>query len=102
MSKQKATVPTPEQIEAWKKKYGSIFQLNVGDLSCILRKPTINDLSAANAVAINDTFAYSRVILISCWLTGDEEIKTNDDYFLTAHRRLGEMIEIKEGEIKKL
>ena len=101
MSKPKATA-TPEQIEEWKKKHGSIFELTVEDRSCILRKPTIKELSAAAAVGAKDPFKYNRVILNSCWLAGDEEIKTNDDYFLAAGGQLLEIIEVKESEIKKL
>ena len=102
MSKAKTTIATPEQISEWKKKHGSIFELTVEDKSCILRKPAIKDLSAASAVGQKDPFAYNRVILKNCWLTGDEEIKTNEDYFLAAGGKLSEIIEVKESEIKKL
>ena len=102
MSKAKMSIATPEQIEEWKKKHGSIFQLDVEDKSCILRKPTIKDLSAATAVGQKDPFAFNRVILTNCWLAGDEEIKTNEDYFLAAGGKLSEIIEVKESEIKKL
>lgn len=101
MSKQK-TVATPEQIEEWKKKHGEIFELVIEDKSCILRKPKIKDLSAATVVGQKDPFAYNRIIMNNCWLAGDEEIKTNDDYFLAAGSKLGEIIEVKESEIKKL
>ena len=102
MSKTKPTVTTPEQIAEWKKKHGDVFELTVEDKTCILRKPTVKDLSAATAVGQKDPFAFNRIILTNCWLAGDEEIKTNDDYFLAVSGKLGEIIEIKEAEIKKL
>jgi hypothetical protein len=98
----KATTATPEQIEEWKKKHGSIFELTVEDKSCLVRKPTLKELSAASAVGQKDPFAFNRVILTNCWLAGDEEIKTNDDYFLAASGQLGAVIEVKEAAIKKL
>ena len=101
MSKTKA-IATPEQIEEWKKKHGAVFELTIEDKSCILRKPTIKEISAATAVGQKDPLAFNGVILTNCWLAGDEEIKTNSDYFLAAGGKLGKIIEIKESEIKKL
>lgn len=41
-------------------------------------------------------------ILNDCFLGGDEEIKTNDAYFLAVSSKLSEIIEVKEAELVKL
>ena len=90
-----------EILEA-KKKYGDIFKITVDGKEAIIRKPNRKDLSHATAVGGNDPFAFNETLLNDCWLTGDEEIKTNDDYFLAVSGQLDKIIEIKEAEIKKL
>ena len=41
-------------------------------------------------------------ILNDCFLGGDEEIKTNDAYFLAVSSKLSEIIEVKEAKLVKL
>ena len=45
---------------------------------------------------------YNEIMLRNCWLAGDEEIKTDDALFLGVSAKLGELIDIKEAELKKL
>lgn len=40
--------------------------------------------------------------LNNCWLAGDEEIKIDDSLFLGVSAKLGELVEVKEAELKKL
>ena len=70
---------TPEQIESWKKKWGDVFCVTVGD-----------------------KMKYNEILLNNCWLAGDEEIKTDDALFLGVSTKLGELVEVKEAELKKL
>jgi hypothetical protein len=91
-----------EQIQEWKKKHGEVFEVVVGDKVCYLHKPTRKILSFAFTKAQNDPLATAEVILENCWLGGDEEIKTDDDYFLGANSQIDKIIEVKEAEIKKL
>ena len=41
-------------------------------------------------------------LLNQLWVEGDEEIKTNDDYFFAVCNTLDEVLKVKEAEIKKL
>ena len=93
---------TTEQIAAWKKKYGAVYEIAVDGKKCYLRKPDRKTLSYASAVGTNDPLKFSEIMLNGCWLGGDEEIKTNDDLFLSVSGKLGELIETKEAELKKL
>lgn len=93
---------TKEQIAEWKKKYGSVFQLSVEDKTAYLRKPDRKTLSYASTAGQSDPLKFNEVLLKGCWLGGDEEIRTDDDLFLAASGKLGELIQVKEAELKKL
>jgi hypothetical protein len=45
---------------------------------------------------------FNEIILSNCWLGGDEELKTNDDYFLAVSGTLSQLIIVKEAELVKL
>lgn len=91
---------TPEQIEAWKKKWGDVFCVTVGDKVAYLKRPSRQALSAAAVVGKNDPMKYNEILLGNCWLAGDEEIKSDDSLFLGVSAKLGELVEIKEAELK--
>lgn len=93
---------TPEQIEAWKKKHGDVFCVTVGDKVVYLKRPDRKVLGAAAVVGKNDPMKYNEILLNNCWLAGDEDIKTDDALFLGVSAKLGELVEIKEAELKKL
>lgn len=93
---------TPEQIESWKKKWGDVFCVTVGDKMAYLKRPSRQALSAAAVVGKNDPMKYNEILLNNCWLAGDEEIKTDDALFLGVSTKLGELVEVKEAELKKL
>ena len=91
-----------EQISVWKKKHGDVFLYTADGKSCYLKKPDRSILSAAAVIGKNDPLKYNEILLKNCWLGGDEEIKTDDGLFLGISQRLAELVEIKEGELKKL
>ena len=79
-----------------------MFQIDVDEFVCYLRKPTRKELSYAAVAGKTDPLKYNETILKSCWLGGDEEIRTDDDLFLSAGAVLGDIIETKAAELKKL
>ena len=89
---------TKEQVETLKKKHGEVFEIEVEDKVCYLKKPTRKVLS----LAATDPMKYNEVILANCWVDGDEEIKTDDAYFLGVSGVLAELIEVKKASLKKL
>ena len=93
---------TPEQIEAWKKKHGDVFRITVDGKEAYLKRPDRKTLGAAAVVGKNDPMKYNEILLSNCWLAGDEEIRTDDALFLGVSAKLGELVEIKEAELKKL
>jgi|WetSurMetagenome_2_1015567.scaffolds.fasta_scaffold02807_13 hypothetical protein len=96
-----------EQIDGWKKKHGSVFEIEVKGLDgnirrAYLKKPGRNELSYAGTVAGKDVMKFNQTILEGCWLGGDEDIKTDDELFLGACNVLDHIIETAEASIKKL
>lgn len=91
---------TKEQIAEWKRKHGDLFEITVEGRSCILHRPTRQDLSYASV--LKDPIKMSETMLSQLWVAGDEEIKTDDSLFLAAIQKMQEVLEVKEAEIKKL
>ncbi len=94
--------PTEQQIKAWKKEHGDIFMLQVEDKVAYLKKPSRKALSYATATAAKDPMKFNELMLNSCWVAGDEEIKTDDSFFLAAAAKIAELIEVKEADLVKL
>lgn len=95
---------TPEQIEEWKKEHVDVYELKApkADKICYLRKPTRKELSYATAASTTDPLKFNDSILKSCWLYGDEEIKTNDTLFLGICPQLDKVCEFEIFELEKL
>lgn len=93
---------TKEQIADFKAKHGEIFKIKVDGKNCLLRKPNRKELGYASVAGKENPLKFNEVILNSCWLAGDEEIRTNDTLFLSASAKIAEIIEVKEAELEKL
>ena len=89
-----------EDINKWKVAHGDLFEISVEGKSCVLHKPTRQDLSYASV--IKDPIKMSEVMLKQLWVAGDEEIKTNDELFMAVVAKMDEVLKVKEAEIKKL
>lgn len=95
---------TKEQISEWKKRHGDVYEYRTedGEYACYLHKPSRLALSRAASVGQTDPLKYSEVIIADCWIDGDEQVRKDDAYFLGLSKMLGELVEIKEGSLKKL
>ncbi len=91
---------TKEQVAEWKKKHGDIFEITVDDKSCILHKPTRQNLSYASVV--KDPIKLSETLLKQLWVDGDKEILEQDDLFMAVVNKMEDVIKVKEAEVKKL
>jgi len=93
-----------QQIDEWMKANPKgIWELSIEDKKCYVRKPTRNEMKFAMTLATkNDPLGMVEEILNSCFLGGDREIIDDDDYFYGAAMQLQELIEIKNGDLKKL
>jgi hypothetical protein len=93
---------TKEQIGEWKAKYGDVYRIKIDNKECYLKKPSRKALGYASMAGKDNPLKFNEVLLNDCWLGGDEEIKTNDDLFLSASAKISELIEVKEAELEKL
>ncbi|WP_113638962.1 hypothetical protein [Nubsella zeaxanthinifaciens] len=94
---------SPEQIEELKNKYPQgLWELTVEDKVAYVRKPTREEMRSVIGMATTDPLGMSEQILNDCFVAGDEEIKTDDDYFYGAAQQLQNLIQIKSAELKKL
>lgn len=95
---------TPEQIAAWKAQHIHVYALKAPDSDkiCYLRKPNRQELSYASTAGANDPLKFNDHILKSCWLHGDEEIKTNDTLFLGLCPLLDQICAFEKFELEKL
>ncbi len=94
--------PTAEQIAKWKKQHGEIFAYEADDLACYLRRPDRQTVELASVRGQNSPFKFTEVILANCWLGGNEELRTGDNYFMGLSQIVSDLVEIKKGELKKV
>lgn len=90
-----------DQVLAWKKEHGDVFQVVVDGHAGYLKRPNRSQLAYAiqqqsNPLRSNET------LLKACWLGGSMEIQTKDAYFLGVQGQLQQLVEIKAAEISKL
>lgn len=103
MAKENIVNPTPEQIEDWKAKYKTVHKLTIEGKTAYLRKPDRRTLSLAmTKISKGEIVGGSEAILENCWLGGDTEIKTDDDLFMSAVMKVGDLIQVKEADLEKL
>ena len=93
---------TEAEIAVWKQKYGRVFELKSNNHFGYIKKPGRMELSYAGKVGAENPLLFSEAILTSCWLGGDEKIKSDDDMFLGIAGQLAKVISVAEAEIKEL
>lgn len=97
------TVVTQEQIDTWKAQHRDIFKLECEGKDGFFRTPTRKELSFATAAGgSKDPFKFNEIILKACWLGGDEELLSSDDFFLTVNSQVSTLVQIKESTMVKL
>lgn len=93
---------TPEMIKAWKKEHGKVFFIKVDDKMIYLKKPGRKALSYASGVGTKDPMKFNEIILADCMLGGDIEMLNDDELFLAASAKVGDLIQFKEAELGEL
>lgn len=96
------TKVTKQQLAEWEAKH-EVFELPVDDKTGYLRAPEMSDYKRAmTAMQKNGEVAFGEEMLNALWLGGDEEIKTDDAYFLPARNELLGFLNYEDAEIKAL
>lgn len=100
---------TPGQIEDWKKKYRNVYKIEVPAdetydewYTCYVREPRreiLNDyLRKSERVPIDAALGLIR----NTWLGGDEEVKKQEKYALSAVQKISKLIIAGEARLEKL
>lgn len=91
-----------KQIQEWKEQYGGIYALPVEDKTAYLREPNMKDFKRAfTAMQTSGDLAFGESMITSLFIGGDEEIKTDDAYFLPARKEMAAFFNFDEAEITK-
>lgn len=96
-----AIAVTPEQIADWKRKYGEVYIATSEGRTAYLRRPDRKIISAAAVLGGADNLKQKEVLIRNCWLGGDEEMLTEDKYFLGLSTQIDALIEVAQVELKK-
>jgi hypothetical protein len=83
------------------------YEIEVGDYKCQLSAPTRQILKIVYGKMMKadgslDLIEGGEIMLNSCWVNGDKEIKENDLLFVSACMSAVGLIELKEAKLKKL
>ncbi|HRO76863.1 MAG TPA: hypothetical protein PLP27_12030 [Crocinitomicaceae bacterium] len=106
MAKKVNRAVTDAQIAAWKKQHGTISEIVVEqdgtEYSCVVRKPNIDDVLAAEEFAKDDSIKQANFLFKQCHLGGDEQFLTDDELRLSAGMEVSRMFRILKATAKKL
>ena len=83
------------------------YEIEVGGKKCKLSEPTRYVLKVVYSKLLKSNgdlnlVEAGEIILNSCWVSGDKEIKDDDSLFIAACLSAAELIETKEAKLKKL
>ncbi len=97
---------TKEQIERWKAQYGKVFRYTAkeGDKTyeCYFKPITPEVLDAYEKMSKKSKLQGDNVVIESCWLGGDEEVKERNELSLGLRDWLGLLLVKVEGEMSEL
>jgi len=99
-TKETKLVIDDKQISEWKAKYGGVYELPVEDKTAYLREPKMKDYKRAFNAMSNGDLAFGEELINVLFIGGDEEIKTNDEYFLPARKEIKDFFNYEDPEIK--
>lgn len=93
---------TDKKLQHLKEKYGEIFTVEIEDKKGWLRCPTnLEFFSFLDLEKEGELIKYESMIN-TLWIEGDEEIKTEDSYFIPLTQRLDLIFSLVDIEFKKL
>lgn len=95
-----------QTIERWKAQYGKVFRYTANDgereWTGYFKLITPEVLDAYEKMSKKSRLAGDNVVMESCWLGGDEELKKRDDLSLGLRDWLGLLLVKVEGEMAEL
>lgn len=96
-----------EKIAQWKSEYGKrpLSVITVADKVAVLRPITATELSQYSMMVASPSGGLdtaSRYLLEELWIDGDNEIRDDEEYFMSAMLQLQNTIELKKSSFTRL
>lgn len=92
---------TPDQVEAWKKQYGEVFEAVVDNKIAYFKRASRATVRAALSFISKDKLKYIEVVLVNCIIGGDKSVLDNDEEFFGLVELVEEITKGKLVKIKK-
>jgi len=89
---------TSEQIEAWKKEHGSIYEIIVDDKACYLKKFSRQALSHGLELLRGDVLDFGEAMAENNWIDGDKDIYKDPEYLVPLSNKLAAIINDKKAD----
>lgn len=95
---------SPEQIQQWKEKYGTVYELNADGSFLYVFDPSTSLIKFKLVMAARRKSVGHMVdcIINNCWIGGDENFKTDESLKLGVESQIDEMIDIPEFTSEQL
>jgi hypothetical protein len=91
------------QIDELRKQHGGVTGYVSEDDKCALfRHATIDDLAAVRHSSAGNALLFDKLLIETCWLAGDEELRTVDKYLLGIMSWSENLIQKVSGEMVEL
>ena len=91
------------QVDDWKRKLGTVYCYISDDMRIgYFQSPTLLILDRCECEAKGSKQKFNKIMVDSCWLGGDETLKTSEKHLLGLYKWLPSLIEITEGILAKL
>lgn len=100
----KVAMPSEAQIKKWKAEFGQVHQITPNtdqpDIFCIVRHPKLEDIVMSSELGGRDKYKIGNLQLTSCWLYGDEAIKTDVELSNAAALKMGGIFKVYSSKIE--
>lgn len=98
------TALSDEQIAAAKKEFGDIYLIQVDGLCVYIHAPDRRIIDLAQTSAVKRPSLFEETIIINCWLAGNKEVldESNPRLFYAVARKVSEIVQVADAEVKKL
>lgn len=93
---------TQKQIQEWKAKYGTIYQLEAENGKvCYIFDPIskLVIVKAITAAALKGSFEFVEALLNNCWIDGDVTIKSDDRIKAGLYEQTKDIIDIPDYQV---
>jgi hypothetical protein len=93
---------TQEQIQEWKEKHGTIYQIDAGDKTCYIFDPVskLTVMKLLLSALSKGTFDFVDALINNCFIDGDSCFKTDDKIKLGLWEQVKDIIEIPSHHVE--